>query len=281
MPPNLVSATLRRGLFTRVVGKRILFFQEISSTMDEAARQAQAGADEGLVVVAEVQTAGRGRLGRSWVSSPGNLYFSVLFRPPLPALPMISILAGVAVVRSIKACTGADPRIKWPNDVMLHGKKVGGILVETAVQGDQVAHAVLGIGINVDLDLDALGDIRDFTTNLSLAVNAAVSREALLRQLLHDLDALYHQAVQGVSVLPEWRPLLDTLGRRVQTYGRAPYNTGVAEDVDDLGNLLLRLDDGSLLTLTAGDVSLTDHQDPTPNPGPTNPKPSDPEATRP
>ena len=260
MPPNLVAATLRRGLFTRVVGKRILFFQEISSTMDEAARQAQAGADEGLVVVAEVQAAGRGRQGRNWVSSPGNLYFSVLFRPAMPVLPMIGILAGVAIVRSVRACTGLDPRIKWPNDIILQGKKVAGVLVETAVQGDQVDHAILGIGINVDLDLDFLGDIRDFTTNLNLALGSPISREDLLRQLLHDLDALYHQATQGVPVLPEWRPLLDTLGQRVQTYGRADTLTGVAEDIDDLGNLILRLDDGPLVTLTAGDVSLTHHQ---------------------
>ena len=260
MPPNLVSATLRRGLFTRVVGKRILFFHEISSTMDEAARQARSGADEGLVVVAEVQSAGRGRQGRNWVSSPGNLYFSVLFRPDMTALPMIGILAGVAIVRAIRTRTGLDPRIKWPNDIMLQGKKVAGILVETAVHGDQVDHAVLGIGINVDLDLASLGDIQDFTTNLSVALGYPVSREDLLRQLLHDLDALYHQASQGVAVLPEWRPLLDTLGRRVQTYGRTPSYTGVAEGIDDLGNLILRLDDGSLFTLTAGDVSLTHHQ---------------------
>ena len=260
MPPNLVAETLRRGLFTRLVGKRLLFFHEISSTMDEASRQARSGADEGLVVVAEVQSAGRGRLGRNWVSSPGNLYFSVLFRPSMSVLPMIGILAGVAIVRSIRTCTGLDPRIKWPNDIMLHGKKVAGILVETAVQGDQVDHAVLGIGVNVDLDLDSLGDIRDFTTNLNVALGSTVSREDLLRQLLHDLDALYHQAAQGISVLPQWRPLLDTLGQRVQTYGRADTHIGVAEDIDDLGNLQLRQGDGSLITLTAGDVSLTHHQ---------------------
>ncbi len=264
MPPNLVAATLRRGLFTRVVGKRILFFQEVSSTMDEAARQARTGADEGLVVVAEVQSSGRGRQGRNWVSSHGNLYFSVLFRPAMPVLPMISILGGVALVRSIRACTGLAPRIKWPNDIMLQGKKVAGILVETAVQGDQVDHAVLGIGVNIDLDLDSLGDIRYFTTNLNVELSSPISREDLLRQLLHDLDALYHQATQGVPVLPEWRPLIDTLGQRVQTYGRADTHTGVAEAIDDLGNLLLRLNDGSLITLTAGDVSLTDHQLPSP-----------------
>ena len=258
MSGNLVAATLRRGLFTRVVGKRLLFFQEITSTMDEAARQAEAGADEGMVVIAESQTAGRGRQGRSWVSSEGNLYLSVLFRPTLEALPMISILAGVATVRAIRTCTGSDPRIKWPNDVMLGSKKVGGILVESVVQGDRVTYAVLGIGINVGLDIESLGDIRDFTTSLNVSVGHPVSREDVLRQLLHNLDGLYQQVMQGGLVLPEWRPMLETLGQRVRAWGSSASCTGLAEDVDELGNLQLRLDSGQMVTLTAGDVSLSD-----------------------
>ena len=257
MSGNLVSATLRRGLFTRIVGKRLLFFQEITSTMDEAARQAELGADEGTVVIAEIQTAGRGRQGRSWVSSEGNLYASVLFRPTLEALPMISILAGVAMVSAIRTCTGSDPRIKWPNDVMLGGKKVGGILVESVVQGNQVTYAVLGIGINIGLDIETLGEIRDFTTSLNTAVGHPVSREDVLRQLLHNLDGLYEQVMQGGSVLPQWRLLLETLGRRVLAHGSNASYTGLAEDVDELGNLQLRLDSGQMVTLTAGDVSLS------------------------
>ena len=257
MSGNLVSATLRRGLFTRVIGKRLLFFQEITSTMDEAVRQAEVGADEGTVVIAESQTAGRGRQGRNWVSSEGNLYVSVLFRPTLEALPMISILAGVATVRAIRTCTGSDPRIKWPNDVMLGGKKVGGILVESVVQGNQVAYAVLGIGINIGLDIETLGDIRDFTTSLNMAVGHPVSREDVLRQLLHNLDGLYQQVMQGGPVMPEWRLLLETLGQRVQARGSSTSYTGLAEGVDEVGNLQLRLDGGLMVTLTAGDVSLS------------------------
>ncbi len=143
MPGNVVSATLRGGLFTRVVGKRLIFFQEIPSTMDEASRLAQEGAEEGTVVVAGSQTAGRGRQGRNWVSRQGNLYLSIIFRPTLEVLPMISILAGVAAVRAIRKTTGLEPGIKWPNDVMLDGKKAGGILVESVVQGDQVSYAIL------------------------------------------------------------------------------------------------------------------------------------------
>ena len=260
MSRNLVAATLRQGLFTRVVGKRLLFFQEVTSTMDEAARQAEEGADEGTVVIAEVQTAGRGRQGRDWVSTEGNLYLSVLFRPTLEALPMISILAGVASVRAIRACTSADPRIKWPNDVTIRGKKVGGILVESVVQGEEVAYAVLGIGINVSLDIESLGEIRDFTTSLNMAVGSPVPREDVLRQLLHDLDGLYQQVMQGGPVLTEWRSMLETLGQRVRALGSSAAYTGLAESVDELGNLQLRLDDGQMVTLTAGDVTLSRYQ---------------------
>ena len=257
MSGNLVSATLRRGLFTRVVGKRLLFFQELSSTMDEAARQAESGADEGTVVIAESQTAGRGRQGRNWVSSEGNLYLSVLFRPTLDALPMISILAGVATVRAVRSCTGTDPKVKWPNDVTLGGKKVSGNLVESVVQGGRVSYAVLGIGINIGLDIESLGDIRDSTASLNNAVGRPVSREDVLRQLLHDLDGLYQQVMQGGTVLPEWRPMLETLGQRVRAHGGSASYTGLAEGVDEVGNLQLRLDSGELVTLTAGDVSLS------------------------
>ena len=256
MPGNLVSATLRGGLFTRVVGKRLLFFQEIGSTMDEAGREAEAGADEGTVVVAESQTAGRGRLGRNWVSREGNLYLSVVFRPTMQALPLLSILAGVAVTRAIRKTTGLDPRIKWPNDVLIDGKKVAGILAESVVTGNTVSHAVVGIGINVGLDTERVEDIAGFATALNAEAGRPVPREDVLRQLLHDLDALYLEVGQGGSPMAEWRALLDTLGQRVRAHWRGDSYVGLAEDVDESGNLQLRLDGGRLITLSAGDVTL-------------------------
>ena len=257
MAGNVVSATLRKGLFTRVVGKRILFFQEVPSTMDEAARLAESGADEGTIVVAESQTAGRGRQGRSWVSTRGNLYLSIVFRPTVQILPMISVLAGVAAVRAIRKTTGLDPQIKWPNDVMVDGKKAGGILVESVVQGQDVAYAILGIGLNISLDIQSAEEIADFATTLDAAAGRSVSPEDVLRQLLHDLDSLYLQVTRaGSSPLPEWKSLLATLGQRVRVgWGQDSYD-GLAEDVDELGNLQLRLDDERLVTVTAGDVTL-------------------------
>ena len=254
----MVVATLRGGLYTRVVGRRIRFFQNLSSTMDEADRQGAAGVEDGTVVVAETQQASRGRFGRTWVSQPGNLYFSVVFYPRLDSLPLLSILAGVAVVQAISKTTGLRPRIKWPNDVLVDGKKVAGILVESVISGEEVRYAVLGIGINVALDPDTLGELAATATSLNAATAGEVPREDLLRRLLQEIDGLYLALRKGGSPIEEWRALLDTPGRRVTATVGEESLTGVAEGVDELGNLRLRLDGGRLVTLTTGDVTLSE-----------------------
>ena len=253
--PNLVASTIRQGLYTHVVGRRILYYPELKSTMDEAARFADEGTEEGTVVIAERQSAGRGRQGRSWVSQPGNLLFSVLFRPDMTQLPFISIIGGVAAARAVRKTTGLTASIKWPNDLILDGRKAAGILAESAI---------VGIGVNVALDVSESEEIASFHPELvegATSVNAAagreVDRESLLRQLLLDLDDLYISLRRGASPLPEWRNLLETTGRRVEaTFGEDSY-VGLAEGVDDIGNLLLRLDDGKVVSLTAGDVTLS------------------------
>ena len=261
MAANLVAATLRGGLYTRIVGRRIRFFQNLGSTMDEADRQGAAGVLDGTVVVAETQQASRGRFGRTWVSQPGNLYFSVVFYPTMQTLPLLSPLAGVAVVRAIAKTTGLRPRIKWPNDVLVGGKKVAGILVESVISGEEVRYAVLGIGVNVALDPDALGELSATATSLNAATGREAVREDLLRSLLQELDGLYLALRKGESPIADWRGLLDTLGCRITASTGRGSPTGIAEGVDDLGNLLLRLDDGRLVTLTSGDVTLAQDVD--------------------
>lgn len=256
MPRNLVAETLRQGLYTRVVGKRILFFQSLDSTMDEAARQAEAGATDGTLVVAETQSMSRGRMGRTWVSQPGNLYVSVLFYPDREKLPHLSSLGAVAVVRAIRKSCGLPARLKWPNDVLLKGKKVAGILVESTVDGDRVSYAIVGIGINVTMDCERVDELSSYATSLEAAAQREISRDGLLRHLLHEIDRLYLKLAEGQTPLEEWKTLLDTLGQRVTVSFQRESHTGLAEDVDEVGNLLLRLDDGQLITLTAGDVTL-------------------------
>ena len=256
MPPNLVAATVRQGLFTRIIGRRLLYYPNLSSTMDEAGKLGEGDAEEGAVVVAETQTAGRGRQGRNWVSQPGNLLVSVLFRPTLEALPFISIIGGVAAARAVRKVTGLEPQIKWPNDLLIQGRKVAGILAESAIAGDTVWYAVLGVGMNVSLNTDQTEEISSFATSVNAAAGKEVPREDLLRQFLMDLDALYLALGQDQSPIEEWQGLLSTTGQRLEaTWGNESF-IGVAEGTDPMGNLLLRQDDGSLLTLTAGDVTL-------------------------
>ena len=273
MVRNIVSGMLRQGLYTRVVGRRIVFFQRLSSTMDEGTRQAREGAEEGTVTLAEEQTAGRGRFQRAWFSLPGNLYLSIVMRPSLHALQYISIISGVAVVRAITKTTGLKPTIKWPNDVRLRGKKVCGILVENAIEASSVRYAIVGIGVNVALDLTTLEELADIATSLNVEAGTDVDRQILLRHLLQELDNLYlplrkgheiprspvpGQAQAGASLeraKEEWRGLLEMLGKRVEVRWQDEVYSGYAEDVDEVGNLLLRLGDGTLATLPAGEVT--------------------------
>lgn len=260
--PSLVSRAVREGLYTHIVGRRILYYPELGSTMDETARLAAEGADEGTVVIAEVQTEGRGRQGRSWVSQPGNLLLSVLFRPDISQLPYISIVGGLAAARAVRKVAGLNPRIKWPNDLMLDGSKVAGILAESAIEGESVCYAVLGIGMNVAYYPGDNEEIAGIATSVNMAAGKEVPRESLLRQLLMELDDLYRRLPEpgrdsGNSPVTEWSQLLETTGRRVTATFRDERFEGEAVGVDETGNLLLRLHSGELMTLTAGDVTLS------------------------
>lgn len=247
---------LRSGLYTAIIGRSVRFYQSTGSTMDDAAQWARDGAGDGAVVVAETQTASRGRLGRRWISDEGNLYFSVLVRPEPDALPLLSPLAGVAVARSMRQVAGLYPTIKWPNDVMIDGRKVAGILAESALSGSQIQHAVVGIGVNVALDVSADPEIAVTATSLNHASGSEIDRAELLRRILQHMDALYLELRRGRSPIAEWRRWLDTLGQQVTVTHHGESDTGLAEDIDEHGNLLLRTDSGDLLTLTSGDITL-------------------------
>ena len=252
---DVVATALRAGIYTRLVGRRLLHFHRLSSTMDEARRRGAAGEEEGTTVVAEEQTLGRGRLSHRWVSPPGNLYCSVLLRPPSQTLPFLAIVATVATVRAVAKATGLQPRVKWPNDVQYGGRKLAGVLVEASVDEQGRGYAVLGIGINVNLDPQAYPEVAQVATSLRRELGRPVARAPLLKHLLEELDALYAETLAGSPPLAQWRALLDTLGKRVRVRWDAEVYEGLAQDVDALGNLLLRRADGSLVTLPAGEVT--------------------------
>ena len=254
---SLSPASITRDLETRFVGQRVIYYPSLTSTMEVAKQEAaRRGAAEGTVILADEQTAGKGRLERVWLSPRGNIALSVILYPSLSYLPSLIMLASLAVVHSIEAATGLKSQIKWPNDVLIDGRKVCGILIESNVQGSTVKYAIIGIGINVNLRLADFPEILPIATSLSDELGRDVSRLSVIRCLLVEIERLYLALSAGGSIYQEWRDSLVTLGRRVRVKtGQATYE-GVAESVASDGSLLLRGLDGSLTRIVAGDVTL-------------------------
>ena len=255
---NLLDRTLvERRLRTRYLGRNLLYLQTTSSTQDVARAEAERGGPVGTAVLAEEQTAGRGRLGRAWVSPAGkNIYVTLVMRPPAPKLRVLSIVSPLAIAEALEGI-GLAPRLKWPNDVLVGGRKIAGILIETELSGDAVKYALVGIGLNVNFDVGAVPEIADIATSVRRELGRDASREELLAALLNAFEARYEQALEGDAVFRAWRSRLETLGRRVRATLGQRVEEGVAEDVDAEGNLLVRRDDGSLAVVEAGDVTLS------------------------
>ncbi len=259
-PDVIVAGEVKQGLGTRTIGKEIVHFAEVASTNTLAMDLAQKGAVDGTVVIAETQTGGKGRLGRTWTSPRGNLYVSVVLRPavPISKAPLITLLGAVAVASGIRRHCGVPAGIKWPNDILLSGKKVSGLLTEMSAEPDRIRYIVLGIGVNVNMDSRALQpEVRRMSTTLAAAMGITVDRTAFLRALLAELDLWYHRFLKGdTEVLAAWKELNVTLGHRVAVSGGGGTLEGLARDVDAEGRLILKLDDGTLRQVAAGDVTI-------------------------
>ncbi len=226
--------------------------------MDEARRQAQEGASEGTVIVAEEQTAGRGRIKRAWLSPRGSIALSIILYPEVSYLSSLIMVASLGAVHAVEKVTGLKAQIKWPNDVLINNKKVCGILIESEVKGKRVGYAILGIGINVNIKLSDFPEIQPLATSLSHELGRKVSRLEVLRCLLAEIERLYLALPSGDSVYREWRDNLVTLGKKVQVRSEETTYEGIAESVASDGSLLLRQPDGSLTKVVAGDVTLRD-----------------------
>ena len=217
---------------------------------------ANKGASEGTVVIAGTQTAGRGRIGRTWLSPKGSLAMSIMLKPTLDNLPQLIMIASLAVVRAIKQIADLETQIKWPNDVLIKGKKVCGILIENEVKGDKINFAIIGIGINVNFDPLAFPEIEEIATSLSYELGAEISKVELISTLLFELEQLYLEAQAGAPVYREWQENMDTLGRWIQVKTGEIVEKGKAETVTEKGNLILRRADGSLAEIVSGDVTV-------------------------
>ena len=246
---------LEERLETRFVGRRVIYLTSTSSTQDVARAEAEADAPDGTAVIAEEQTKGRGRFGRSWVSPSGaNLYFTLIMRPEARRARSLGMVAPLAVAEAVEQVTGLSPRIKWPNDVIVEGRKLAGVLIETEVQGQSLKYALVGPGINVNFDIEDTSEIADIATSLKRELGRAISREELLAMLLNRFEKLYESDI--TDVVQRWRLRLDTLGQRVRVTFRDQVQEGLAEDVDADGNLVLVQADGKRVLIEAGEVTL-------------------------
>lgn len=225
--------------------------------MDVAKRAARDGAPEGTIVVADEQTAGRGRLQRQWLSPPGSgIALSIILRPSLAHLRRLTMVASLAAVHAIQEVTGLEARIKWPNDVLLRGRKVCGILIDSDLQGEKVEAAIIGLGLNVNLEPASFPEIADTATSLSAELGREVSRLEVLRSLLVQVEKYYKALLSGESLHKEWKGRLDTLGKWVRVLASGHTEEGEASSVDADGSLILRRADGTLVTIISGDVTL-------------------------
>jgi BirA family biotin operon repressor/biotin-[acetyl-CoA-carboxylase] ligase len=261
-PDLLIPDEIGVGLQVARIGRKIVCFRETGSTNEEAFKLAEKGAEEGTVVIADGQRRGKGRLGRRWESPAGvNLYCSVILHPPV--LPnkaaQLTFLSSVAVARAIEATTSQRPSIKWPNDLLINGGKVAGLLNEMSAETEKVNFIVLGIGVNINMDLEQFpGDLRHPATSLFLEEGKRVSRLEFTRALLEALDDLYDTYMDSGygPVREEWLAHCDFLGRLVRISFHENEIYGTATGIDEEGALLVKLPDGGVERVLAGDVTI-------------------------
>ena len=231
--------------------QRIRYFPEIDSTMDAAREMAKKGAKDGTIVIAEAQMHGRGRLSREWLSPEGGIYFTVILRPRIsPAYaPRINLMAAIAVATVIRNLFGLNAELKWPNDVLITGRKVCGILAEMDAEIDVVNFVNVGIGINANT---SISQFEETATSLRDIRGREVSRRELLRVLIREIER-WQPLLMHEDLLREWKRLSATLNKEVRVVSLGEEVTGQAIDINATGALILKGKDGSLRTVLVGD----------------------------
>lgn len=260
-PDILSEDEIREKLRAKTIGCRLACLSETASTNADAFRLAESGAEEGTVVIADAQSGGKGRMGRVWSSPPGvNLYCSVVLRPAVKPYqaPQLTFLSAVAVARAIELTTTLKPEIKWPNDVLIAGRKIAGLLNEMSSETDGINFVILGIGVNLNMTVAQLpDDLRTPATSLLQEQRRPVCRALFAATMLNELDRLYHDfLLQGFDpVRDEWQQRCNANGREVSVSdGGAELLRGMFRGIDSDGAMLVGLPDGAVERILSGDV---------------------------
>ena len=261
-PDLLLPQEIQRGLSTNYIGKEIYYFPELKSTnimAKEKALHRAEGIDEGTLIIAERQSAGKGRLGREWFSPAGGIWFSIILYPQLSPsyISRITLMTAVAAVKAIKICTQIKSQIKWPNDILINEKKVCGILTEMSAELDIINWVVVGIGINVNIKQQEFPeDIREKTTSLKEVLGKKVLRVKLVRVFLQEFEKYYEilKRREFSFILKEWKLYSHTLGKKIRVDMGERIISGEAVDINEEGVLILKKEDGELIEIISGTI---------------------------
>ena len=257
-PNLLLPYEIKRELKTETIGHDIHYFSEVDSTNDVAKYLAEEGASEGTMVVAEIQNRGRGRRGKTWISPPGGVWMSIILRPDIPPsqAPQLTLVTGVAVAKTLKEELSLDVGIKWPNDILIGNKKVCGILTEVNATMDKVNYLVVGIGIDMNVDVPVFpSSLQKGATSLKNELDTEINGAMLVQKFLLNFEDIYNKFNAGKfpEILNEWRSLSTTIGNNVEVRTRGKTVRGEAVGINKDGILILELEDGSLRKMISGE----------------------------
>ncbi|TCZ81184.1 biotin--[acetyl-CoA-carboxylase] ligase [Paenibacillus albiflavus] len=261
-PVKLDIARLMALLETRTFGRSIHYYDEVSSTNTIAHDKVAQGAEEGTLIIAECQTSGRGRLGRSWFSPKGKgIWMSLVLKPKIPLFftPQLTLLTAVAACRSIRRVCAVDVKIKWPNDLLISGKKVTGILLETSAEDERMKYTVCGIGISVNLKPDDYPkELKQIATSLGIEAGHEIERETIIAAFLKEFEDLcelyYSQGFGPIRIL--WEALAVSIGQVVRAHTSQGIIEGKAIALDDSGALVILQNNGEETKVYSGEIKL-------------------------
>ncbi len=255
-PEKQIEFELGRLLDTKIIGKKILFFEEVDSTNNKA-KQIALEENEGTVVISEMQTSGRGRRGRGWYSPKGGIYVSFILKPNVSPekASQLTLVSSLALVETLNAMdNNLNAKIKWPNDVLVSRKKISGILTELSSDMEKINYIVVGIGINLNTEKEILPENG---TSLKIEMKEEVSIKLFLKSFLEHYDLIYQEYLNGDidQIIERWKNNSDTLGKKVKIIGINETYEGMAKDIDENGALILKTKEREI-KVYSGDVSL-------------------------
>jgi len=261
-PDLLLPEEIQKELSTIYVGQKIYYFYDLESTnitAKEKALSTKEKIDECTVIIAEKQTGGKGRLGRKWLSPKGGIWLSIILYPQISPsyIPRITLMTAVAVVKAIEKYTQIEAKIKWPNDILVNGKKACGILTEMSAELDLINWVVVGIGINANINQgEFTDDLRDTSISLKEVLGKEISRISLVRTLLKEFEKDYEalKRREFPSILKEWKLFSNTLGKTIKVNIGEQIVTGKAIDINEKGALIVKKQDGELVEIISGTI---------------------------